>query len=235
MRTDLSGHKLSQVFLNYPFDILFEPFADAMHFAVIAAGFIPVCAQDLSIPDRPRLDMLMDAITNCRYSAHDFSRSKGQGDHNFARLNMPIEMGMALFHALQTQRREHYCAFFVSTPYDYQAVASDLAGLDPKCYNNDELQLMARVYEWLRDVGRPLVNELSTVEVRREYERFKEEAKRLNGSGRDGYPDHNEAQELMYQVCEKCGWWDIRATKAGMMEFKPLPLSWKDQTSLANL
>jgi hypothetical protein len=227
MRVNLSAYEHSQVFLNYPFDIQFVPFANAMHFAIVAAGFIPLCAQDLSVPDRPRLDMLMEAIISCRYSAHDFSRSKGQRDHNFARFNMPIEMGMALFHALQTQRREHRCAFFVSMPYEYQIFASDLAGLDPKCYNDDELQLIASVYEWLRDVGHPLVNQLPTVEVKKKYEYFKEQMKKINGSGRDGYPNHDEAQELMYQICSECGWWDIRATRAGMMEFQPLPLSWK--------
>jgi hypothetical protein len=58
---------------------------------------------DLMTPDRPRLDMLIDAIRSCRYSAHDFSRPHGEGPEKFGRLNMPIEMGMALFHALETQ------------------------------------------------------------------------------------------------------------------------------------
>src|SRR4051794_6500471 len=102
MRRELRGYSNFQVFLNYPFDDRFLPLADAMNFAVVAAGLLPICAYDLTTPDRPRLEMLIEAIQYCHYSAHDFSRSEGEGPRNFARMNMPIEMGMALFHALQT-------------------------------------------------------------------------------------------------------------------------------------
>jgi hypothetical protein len=63
-----------QVVLNYPFDAGFRSLANAMHFAVVAGGLIPVCAKDLSIPDRPRLETLIEAITRGDDSAHDFSR-----------------------------------------------------------------------------------------------------------------------------------------------------------------
>jgi len=72
---------------------------------------------------------------------------------------MPIEMGMALFHALQTQRAGHRCAFFVASPHDYQIAATDLAGLDPITYSDDEF-LLVGVYEWLRAAGKPMVNVL---------------------------------------------------------------------------
>src|SRR5262245_10887444 len=101
MRKNLAVYGSSQVFLNYPFDPPFMPLADAMAFAVIAGGLLPVCALDFSSPDRPRLSTLVQAICNCKYSVHDFSRYMGDGAHNYARMNMPLEMGMSLFHALQ--------------------------------------------------------------------------------------------------------------------------------------
>ncbi|MDT4953990.1 MAG: hypothetical protein QOJ02_2128 [Acidobacteriota bacterium] len=76
MRVNLIEH---QLFLNYPFDGAFEPLANAMHFAVVAAGLIPVCAKDLTSPDRPRLETIINAITSCHYSIHDFSKLKGEG------------------------------------------------------------------------------------------------------------------------------------------------------------
>jgi hypothetical protein len=82
--------------------------------------------------------MLVVAISNCHYSIHELSRSRGEGHDNFARMKMPIETGMAMFHALHTQRRDHRCAFFVSKPCDYHRFASDLSGLDPKCHNGEE-------------------------------------------------------------------------------------------------
>lgn len=231
MRTNLAVYRNAQVFLNYPFDRGFERFANAMHFGVVAAGLIPVCSCDLSVPDRPRLDMLVDTITNCHYSAHDFSRFTGEGPDNFARFNMPIEMGMALFHALQTQRVGHRCAFFVSTKHDYLSFASDLAGLDPKHYDSDELKLVVSVYDWLRDVARPLATELPTVRVKEKYEYFRESVERLDGNGIDGEASHNETQELMFQICSECKWWEWRGNRLGTLEFPPLPLSWKDKPS----
>ena len=104
MRTNLATNPDFQVFLNYPYDERFEPFARAMHFAVIAGGLIPVCAWDFTSPDKPRLELLVEAIVNCSFSVHDLSRGKGEGPESYARMNMPLEMGMALFHALHTQR-----------------------------------------------------------------------------------------------------------------------------------
>jgi hypothetical protein len=85
MRRNLAACANCQVFLNFPFDEKFSQMADAMNFAVVDGGLLPVCAYDLTTPDRPRLDMLVEAIQNCRYSAHDFSRSEGEGEHNFVR------------------------------------------------------------------------------------------------------------------------------------------------------
>ena len=85
MRRNLTAYSNFQVFLNYPFDDAFAPLGDAMAFAVVAGGMLPVCAFDLSAPDRPRLEILVEAIRCCRYSAHDFSRSKGEGAANLVR------------------------------------------------------------------------------------------------------------------------------------------------------
>jgi hypothetical protein len=226
MRTNLAQYKLSQVFLNYPFDAEFEPLARAMHFAIVAAGLIPVCAKDLTSPDRPRLEMLVHAIDNSHLSVHDFSRLTGEGQQNLARLNMPVEMGMALFHALRTQRTEHRCAFFVQQPHAYQGAASDLAGLDPITYDNDEMSLVSGVYDWLRDVGQNGVTiPVATAVVREAYEQFRTQMQTIDGNGRDGAPSHNEAQELMYLTCSELGWWDWRESRAGQLEFRPVPLT----------
>lgn len=228
MRRNLTGYREYQVFLNHPFDSRFAELEYAFHYAVVAAGLLPVCAKDLTVPDRPRLEMLVEAIRNCRYSAHEFSRSAGEGPANFARMNMPIEMGMALYHAIETQRSEHRCAFFVPTPNDYKQFASDLAGLDPKCHNNDPGQLLSGVFEWLRGVV-PLAvfNSVPTIEVTQAYGEFRQRLEDVNGSGEQGKPSHEETRELMYQMCAERGWWDWRNVKAGLQEFPHIPLSWK--------
>ncbi len=230
MRRNLSAFSTAQVFLNYPFDEDFQSMADAMSFSVVAAGMIPVCAKDLSVPDRPRLDMLMEAINHCQYSAHDFSRFTGEGARNLARMNMPLEMGIALYHALNTQRHEHRCAFFVPTEHDYHAFASDLSGLDPLCHVNNDDRLVNQMYEWLRsvvDMSYGFFNSIPTVKVLQKYKRFKKELLKIKGSGDGEVPSHEERRELMYQICSKAKWWDWRVNRFGSNEFREIPLAWK--------
>jgi len=227
MRKTLSFHDY-QVFLNYPFDPDYERFAIAVHFGIVAANLIPVCAKDLSLPDRPRVDMLVDAIHGCRYSVHDLTRSKGEGADNFGRFNMPIETGMALFYALTTNRERHNCAFILPTPYDHHKFASDLSGFDPKVYMGDELTLVGITYDWLGDVvPHELMLRQPTVSIVEQYGHFKVLLDGVNGSGRDGLPTHNEWQELMYQQCARLDWWQWRQTRPGQLEFPEFPISWK--------
>jgi len=228
MRRNLAAYASCQVFLNFPFDEAFESLADAMSFAAIAGGLLPVCAHDLTAPDRPRLEMLVDAIHSCQYSAHDLSRSSGEGADNFARMNMPVEMGMALFHALHTQRREHRCMFFVSSPNDYKKFASDLAGLDPRVHNGNEMRLLTDMYDWLRDVvPSALFNAQPTVEVLDKFTDFKVRLANVRGSGDGGRPSHDERRELMYRLCVDLGWWDWRGSRLGKEEFPVVPIAFK--------
>ena len=229
---DLKLLKSFQVFLNYPFDDDFRDMALAMHFAVVSANMIPVCARDLSVPDRVRVDMLVKAVASCHYSAHDLSRGKGEGAENYSRLNMSIEYGMALFYDMNSDGAAHRCAFFVASPHEYQAYASDLSGLDPQYHENSDLMLVKLVYDWLLFIQPDLkATQPPTAVVVTRYADFKEELKKINGSGKDGLPTHDETQELMFQLCGRAGWWIWRGNPLGLRELPKLPLSFKISTS----
>jgi hypothetical protein len=228
MRKDLRLYRTYQVFLNHPFDPDFETLAYAFQFAVVAANLLPVCALDTSFPDHPRLTMLVEAISNCAYSAHDLSRCKGEGAENFARMNMPIEMGMALYPALLTQRQEHRCVFFVPKPHEYHHFASDLGGLDPRCHNNSDLTLVAEMYRWLTDVAPSAhINQVPVTKVQDKYQEFKRTLRMVAGSRSDGSPSHQETREVMYKICEEAQWWDWRQSAAGRAELRTVPLAWR--------
>lgn len=136
---------------------------------------------------------------------------------------------MALFHALQSQRRDHRCVFFVSTAHDYTAFASDLAGLDPKVHGADESRLLVDMYEWLRAVvPSALFNSQPTVEVLEKYTLFKQKVSKVRGSGKRGLASHDEAREVMYCVCGEIGWWDWRGNRMGKDEFPLVPLAFEE-------
>jgi hypothetical protein len=97
-------------------------------------------------------------------------------------MNMPLEMGMALFHALQTQRRKHRCLFFVATSHDYKAFASDLSGLDPKVHNNDDRRILIELYDWLRSIVNPgLFSSQPTIDVLDRFQTFKTRRDKVRG------------------------------------------------------
>jgi hypothetical protein len=228
MRANIANYYEYQVFLNYPFDDSAYDISLALHFAVIAAGLLPVCAHDLTVPDQPRIDTLVKALTNCRYSAHDLSRVRGEGEQNFARFNMPLELGMALFYALQTQRVSHQLAFCVPSPYEFRAAISDLGGFDALDYH-DPSELVAQTYGWLWKIQAALSTRRSTAEIQDLHAQFRERLLRIRGGRPDGRANHDEAQELMFQICSEAAeekLWDWRNTVAGRIAFPPTPLSW---------
>jgi hypothetical protein len=220
------SYRKYQVFMNYPFDDTFEPTSRALTFAIVATGLLPVCALDLTTPDRPRLQTIVEAIDSCDLSVHDLSRAAGYGDENLARMNMPLEMGMALFHALRTQQESHRCAFFVPDAHTYQRFASDLAGLDPIVYDNKEEILVGRAFDWLRSIA-PVGfrSQLPTVEVIEKYAEFRSRCEIYRGSGPDGRLTHLEGREIMYRMCSELEWWDWRSSKAGREAFPEIPLA----------
>ena len=93
---------------------------------------------------------------------------------------------------------------------------------------NDDLRLLADMYEWLRSVvPSSLFNAQATVDVLDKFETFKSERKRVKGAN-GGQPSHEEIRELMYRICSRCGWWDWRTNRMGKDEFPTVPLAFLD-------
>jgi hypothetical protein len=223
MRISLESYPQYQVFLNYPYDPEYEMHSHALHFGIVAAGLRPVCAKDLSTPDRSRLDRIMAAINSCRYSLHDLSRL------DQPRHNNTFELGVAFTLSQASGLDGHRCAGFVAAGLEHQRSLSNLAGFDLRRYH-DEISLVVNVYEWLRDIVRdPVFSRQATAMVKDAYREFKSDLVQLEGSGHDGQASHDEAQELMFSMCGSRGWWDWRAIRAGQVDYPDVPLSWRSE------
>jgi hypothetical protein len=83
------------VFINCPFDSAYRDLLLAIVFSVFAHGFVPRTARETEGEPEPRFSRILATIAASKYSIHDLSRFSGEGDANFARLNMPLELGMA--------------------------------------------------------------------------------------------------------------------------------------------
>ncbi len=81
---------LKSVFINCPFDKDFALNFDAIVFATACCGFLPRSALESGDVAVTRLERIKRALFTSKYSIHDLSRCKGEGDEQLARFNMPL-------------------------------------------------------------------------------------------------------------------------------------------------
>lgn len=85
------------------------------------------------------------AIFNCKYSIHDLSRCTGEGSDNFARFNMPLELGMAM--ARRFMDPDHDWLVLIPREHAHLQFISGFGGLrsayprrfDDKCHSRSRL------------------------------------------------------------------------------------------------
>jgi hypothetical protein len=91
------------------------------------------------------------AIFESKYSVHDLSRCKGEGDANLARFNMPLELGIAMARRYLGKRiaDRHDWLVLVPAGHQYAPYISDLAGFDPVAYDGTERSFVMALVAWL--------------------------------------------------------------------------------------
>lgn len=139
------------MFVNCPYDEDFRPLFDAVVFAAVCCGFMPRSALETGTVAEPRMTRIMRAIFDSKYSIHDLSRCKGEGEANIARFNMPLELGIAMAYRHLSKRAaaKHDWLVLVPVGHQYQAFISDIAGFDPGTHNGSVPSIVSTVMAWL--------------------------------------------------------------------------------------
>ena len=139
------------VFINCPFDEDFAPILQAIAFAVVALGFSPRLAPENSDNAAARLDRIIELIRGSKFGIHDLSRCKSSGSDEFARMNMPFELG--LDHACcrfgDGSLSEKRILILEHTRYDYQKSLSDISGWDIQSHAGNFEKAVRHVRSWL--------------------------------------------------------------------------------------
>ena len=148
---NLAVNPATSVFINCPFDGEFAPLFDAVVFAVACCGFLPRSALESGTVAESRMERIAKAVFSSKYSIHDLSRCKGEGDENLARFNMPLELGIAMGRRLASARKKdrHDWLLLVREGHQYAKFVSDLAGYDPKKHNGTVEVIIPMVMVWL--------------------------------------------------------------------------------------
>lgn len=139
------------VFVNCPFDDEFAPILQVIAFCITDLGFYPRLAPENADNAANRLDRIVDLIRGSKYGIHDLSRCKSASVGEYARLNMPFELGI-----------DHGCRRFgggqlglktililEEARYDYQKGLSDISGWDIHSHGGDHIKAVRHVRTWL--------------------------------------------------------------------------------------
>lgn len=162
------------LFINCPFDKEFTDILEAIAFCSVYLDFFPRLAPENRDSSAVRLDKIVDLIRSSKYAIHDLSRCKSTEANQYARMNMPFELGM-----------DYACRKFGSAPldektilileenrYDYQKSLSDIAGWDIEAHDGDYQKAIRCVRNWL--VAKPATPKVGSAKIVGEYAAFQE-------------------------------------------------------------
>lgn len=139
------------VFVNCPFDEEFSPILQAIAFCITDLGFYPRLAPENADNAANRLDRIIDLIRCSKYGIHDLSRCKSAAPDEYARMNMPFELGMDFgcknFGGGLLSRKA--ILILEHDRYDYQKGLSDISGWDIHAHGGDHIEAVRHVRTWL--------------------------------------------------------------------------------------
>jgi hypothetical protein len=144
------------VFVNCPFDGVYQPFFRAIVFTIVRSGFFARCALETDDAADNRFEKICGIIGECRYGIHDISRTELDQKSQLPRFNMPLELGLFLGarrYGSNTQRAKR-CIVFDRDRFRFQAYISDIAGQDIHAHGGDVTLLIVELASWLRDQSR---------------------------------------------------------------------------------
>ncbi len=146
----------SDVFINCPFDVAYQPIFNAIVFGIFDLGLKARCALEESDSGEVRLSKIERILEECRFGIHDLSAVELDANTKLPRFNMPLELGLFLGckrfgPANQSKKRT---LILESQRYRYQTFISDIAGQDIRAHRGDPECAIREVRDWLQTASR---------------------------------------------------------------------------------
>lgn len=138
-----------KVFINCPFDQQYFPILKAILFTNLCLGLEPLISETTNSGES-RFRNIRRFIQNSSFSIHDLSRIEPLGKDNLPRMNMPFELGLD-FGAKYFNKSLAKKKFLIleAERFRYQKVISDLSGHDIGRHNNEPVEAIKAVRNWL--------------------------------------------------------------------------------------
>ena len=147
-----------------------------------------------------RLNRISHIIGECKLGIHDISRCKAKKKGEFARMNMPFELGMDYSASIYGSGllREKQILVLGEKPYDFQKSLSDISGWDIKHHGGDWQKALVAVRNWLVS-HHGTVGATGPSKIMSEYIAFQEwywEKKRGEGASEDDIKQYPTTEML---------------------------------------
>ncbi len=151
MSDPVKGSFDRNVFINCPFDDDYRPLLEAIAFAVVDCGLTPRLSTERLDSGEARLAKILQLMRESKYSIHDLSRVQAAFKGEYARLNMPFELGLdhGLAQSGDPQLENKRLLVVAEDRYKYQVALSDIAGWDIDAHNGEYDKAIRSVRSWL--------------------------------------------------------------------------------------
>lgn len=139
------------VFINCPFDEDFRPILEAIAFCIVDCGLSPRLSTERLDSGEARLAKIVELMRESRYSIHDLSRVQATTEGEYARLNMPFELGVdhGLAQSGNPDLATKKLLVVAEDQYKYQVALSDIAGWDIDAHDGKYDKAIRCVRNWL--------------------------------------------------------------------------------------
>lgn len=142
------------IFINCPFDNSYiNDLLKPMLYVIIKNGYTPRLSIEVSDSGQIRLEKITTIIKSCKYGIHDLSIVKSKKAKEYARMNMPFELGIDYGLRKSGIRPLNTKQFLIleAIRYDYMKAISDINGFDIKVHSNDTEKLFECLHSWLSE------------------------------------------------------------------------------------
>lgn len=141
----------NNIFINCPFDKSYiDDILKPILYVFVKNGLSPRLSLEVSDSGQVRLQKITEIIKSCKYSIHDLSIVKSKKAKEFARMNMPFELGIdfGLRNSGIPKLNEKQFLILEATKYDYMKAISDINGFDIKVHSNETEKIFDCLYSW---------------------------------------------------------------------------------------
>ncbi len=141
----------NSVFINCPLDEKYiNDLLKPILYFLVRNNYIPRLSMEISDSGQLRLDKITTIIKECKFSIHDLSIVKCKKKNEYARMNMPFELGVD--YGIRKSGISPYdkkkFLILEEVKYDYQKALSDISGFDIKAHKNSTEKVFECLHSW---------------------------------------------------------------------------------------